>query len=152
MAEVKQITREYADIFKAHAEVDTKAGTISVKDTAFEAALEKGGVTKDEYKKVSDLNSNIAAGFGLFVGEAGVDIFKKNKDAQTVTAQLPTIGRDSFNATFDREGHFTNPQTKEKVTQFGLLNVQHNVVGTKKGQVGAVKQLLKAQAAEAYGK
>lgn len=152
MAEVKQTTREYANTFKQHADVDIKAGRITLKDTAFNAALEQGGVSTEEYKKVTELNANIAAGLGLFTGEAGIDIFKKNKDIETVAAQLSTIGRDSFKASFERSGQFTNPKTKEKVVQHGILNVQHNVIGTKKGQYGAVKQLLKAQAGEAYGK
>lgn len=151
MAEVKQSTKDYSSLFNDNAEVDLKTGEIKINDTAFAAALEKGGVSKEDYQKVTELNSNIAAGFGLFVGEKGNEIFKKNKDATNVSAVLPTVGRDSFKASYDRTAQFTNPQTKEKVTQYGILNVQHNVVGTRKGQYGAVKQLLKVQAKEVYG-
>lgn len=152
MSDVKQTTREYAETFKKNATVDTKSGEIKINDTAFDAVLDQAGVTKDTYKQVTDLNANIAAGLGLFTGEAGIDIFKANKDITTVGSDLPTIGRDGFKVSFDRSKEYNNPKTGDKVQQFGILNVQHNVIGTKKGQFGAVKQLLKAQAAEAYGK
>lgn len=148
---VKQSTLDYAEIFHANAEVDKKTGDIKIAESFFPAALEKAELDVEQYKKVAELNGNLAAGFGLFVGQVGNEVMKENKDVDSITASFTTVGRDGFKASYDRSAQYTNPQTKEKVTQFGILNVQHDVVATRKGQYGAVKQLLKTQAAEAFG-
>ncbi len=148
---VKQSTLDFAETFKQHSEVDSKTGEIKIKESLFPAALEQAELDEATYKKVSELNGNLAAGFGYFLGQEGNSIFKENKDIDTISASFTTIGRDGFKGTYDRQAQYTNPKTNEKVTQFGILNVQHNVTATRKGQYGAVKQLLKQQAAEAYG-
>lgn len=144
MAEKLDLT----DIFHKHVNV-SKDATVSVADETFKACLDKAGITEPTYKAVKQLDATIASDFPKVVAEKVLPVFKANKQLETVSAKLPTVGRDSFNLTIDRSAEYTNPQTKEKVTKFGILNLQHDVIGTRKGEYGAIKKLVSEQWAAA---
>jgi len=151
MAEVHESTLKAAKIIADDLTIG-KDGATNLKDGTFEKLMGAFELTKDDYKKVKDLDAATAAGLAKATADAALPIFKSNKELDTVSAELKTQGRDFFKVSIDRRAEFLNPKTKEKNTHFGIVNVQHNVVGTKKGQYGLIRQLVRDQYREALEK
>ena len=126
-----------------------KDGTPTVAEGTFDEVLKAAGTTMENYKQHTALNSAIASGLTEAFAEAALPVFKSNKDLQTVELVLPTVGRDNFTVTIDRTAEYQNPKTKEKIVKHGIVNLNHNVNGTRKGEYGSVKRQIAQQWTEA---
>lgn len=135
---------ELKDTFYKSIEV-AKDGSVTVDEKAFDQALEVAGVTKEQYKDVVALNGAIASGFTEALAERALPVFKANKSLETIEATLPTVGRDNFKVSIDRTAEYQNPKTKEKIVKHGIVNLQHNVNGTRKGEFGSIKKQIAEQ-------
>ena len=116
--------REMADKIKeaAKATADATTGTVTLPaDFIFANAPE--GLTVETYerdRKFLDLVNNAAT---LAGSELAVDLFKKNKDLQTVSLHAPIWNKDSYEGTFKRQGQSRNVKTGEVSNYVGSVGV-----------------------------
>lgn len=130
----------------------TKKGETSLDAKAFSDALQVADVSEKQYKAVTELNSAIASGLTEALAEKTLPAFKANKDLESVSVKLPTVGRDFFEVSIDRQGKYRNPADGSEIVKYGIVNLEHNVLGTRKGEFGAVKKAIAAQWTEALKK
>lgn len=120
--------------------VGDKSGSLVLPaEAAFIGAPE--GVTPESYlvhKKHFDLFENASASSGAI---KSVELFKENPELQTITATAPIHGKDSFEATFKRNGTSRNPATGDVTNYVGSIGVARiNVVSTRsKAESQAIK-------------
>ena len=136
------------DVFNRNVEV-TKAGEVKIEENTFKEVLSSAGTTEAEYKKAKAIDSAVAAQLTKTVADKALPVFKANPKLEQIQAQLPTVGRDSFKLTIDRSATYKNPQTKEEIVKCGIVNLQHDVIGTRKGEYGSVKKAITTQWTEA---
>lgn len=114
------------------------------------------GITQEIVETVRNHDTLFAAATGLLAGEVGVDAMEKHKALERVTVTIPTVGKDSFGATFDRSRQVPDRNAEGGATtrtKFGSLGVEMNFYGAKsRGQLLKVKEHLGARAAEALDK
>lgn len=139
---------DLTEVFNKTVEVN-KNGEVKVQDGAFKEILAAAGTTETEYKQVKAIDAAIAKTFTQTVADKALPVFKSNPKLEQITAKLPTVGRDSFNVSIDRTAEYTNPQSKEKIVKHGIVTLSHDVIGTRKGEFGAVKKAIAAQWTEA---
>lgn len=129
----KDDLREMADKFKvaAKATADAATGTVML-PADFVMSLAPEGLTPETHerdRKFFDLVNNAAT---LAGSELAVDLFKKNKDLQTVSLHAPVWKKDSYEGTFKRQGQSRNVKTGEVSNYVGAVGVGRiNVVSTR---------------------
>jgi hypothetical protein len=82
-----------------------------------------------------------------------------NKELERSTLELPTIGKDGFDFTYDRSRQVQTPErnadgsvTAGTKTAFGSLRVGYKTYGTKsRGELLKVKEQLANDAAKVFG-
>lgn len=125
--------REMADKIKeaAKASADANTGTVTLPaDFVFSLAPEGLTVeTHERDRKFFDLVNNAAT---LAGSELAVDLFKQNKDLQTVSLHAPVWKKDAYEGTFKRQGQSRNVKTGEVSNYVGSVGVGRiNVVSTR---------------------
>lgn len=125
--------REMANKFKeaAKATADAATGTVTL-PADFVMSLAPEGLTVESHerdRKFFDLVNNAAT---LAGSELAVELFKKNKDLQTVSLHAPVWKKDSYEGTFKRQGQSRNVKTGEVSNYVGSVAVGRiNVVSTR---------------------
>lgn len=136
------------DAFTKNIEV-TKKGEVTVSGTAFKDVLQAADITEKQYRAVKDLDATIASDMTQVLADKALPVFKANKDLETVSAKMPTVGRDFFEVSIDRTGKYRNPADGSQIVKHGIVNLTHSVIGTRKGEYGGVKKSIGAQWTEA---
>lgn len=135
----------------AKANVDAATGTITL-PADFVMSLAPEGLTAETHerdRKFFDLVNNAAT---LAGSEMAVDLFKDNKDLQTVSLHAPVWKKDAYEGTFKRNGQSRNVKTGEVSNYVGSIGVGRiTVVSTRtQAEMQAIKQNMRALA-EAAG-
>lgn len=151
-AEIKPHIASLADAIATHVSIDGKTGEFKVDPEVFAKTLPEDLTAKQYGRAFEHVTDFFAAGTKV-ISDLSIPVMKKHKDLEHTAFSVPTVGKDTFNFTFDREQTFTNPANKEKITKYGIANAEHVVHGTKnKGQYGLIKSMVAEQAKAAYGK
>ena len=154
MSDIKKEVVDLAAVLKKEIKVDNKTGIATITDGIYEKNL-PDGLTKTAIEQLQAYNTRMAAAATLAVGEIGCDTFKKHKDLDSIDLEVPLIGKDRLNISFDRsrqvplrgENGVTGTQTK-----YGSASVSYDMYGTgPRGELKKVKQYLAEQALAAFG-
>ena len=132
--------------------VDGSNADIVVEADPYLEFMKEGGITKDTLKKVSDLNTTYIAGVAHAVSDKAIPLFKDNSDVKEINVQGKLNGRDSFDINVKREvTRLTAPGSKETTTDYGVMSCKVTTFAGrhKSGQLGLVRDELKAKALEA---
>jgi hypothetical protein len=130
---------------------DAAAGTLVLPAGEFFKHAPEG-LTEESYlrdRQYTDLFNNAATRAG---SELSVEMFKGNKDLQTVTAAAPILKKDAYEGTFKRTGTSRNVKTGEVSNYVGAIGVGRiNVVSTRtQSEWQGIKQNMRSLA-EAAG-
>lgn len=150
---ISEASQKLKDVFDKVVAVDSKTGVATLPETAYVDNLPEG-LTKDIVEQVQDYNTTFATASAYSIGEAGNKAFKKHSSLDHVTAEIPTVGGDSFGFDFRRSKEVNAaPGSAEKKTIHGVMSIKHTMhsIG-KRGDVGRVRDFLQAQATAQAGK
>ena len=153
--ETQKIADEFAKSLKIGAAVEGTA-TATIDENAYVANLPEG-ITKEIVEQLNDYDTSVASALACTLGNAAIPEIKKNKNLDHVILTLPTVGKDSFKATFDRERQVPSRDENNKPNgtrpTFGVVNVDHTMYGTRnRAQMASVKKMLGEKATAAFGK
>lgn len=132
-----------------------KEGVPTIEDGVFVAEAEKADLSAEDLKvakRFNEFEKQFAAGAGHAVGMAAIDVYKKHKNIQTLSATFPTIGRDSITIKSLRHTTTPNPRNREEKLEIygGITAIRDSSFGKKDSAVfGTVCQHVKAAAAAA---
>lgn len=131
--------------------IDKKTGETKPEEGLFAKTLPEG-LTLEQYELAQQHNVDMVAAGGKVLGDIALPVMKAHKDVTTVNLSIPSVGKDSFDFSIDREKQYRDVKSGETITKYGVLNAEHNVQATKnKGQYGLVKRLISEQAKELLG-
>jgi hypothetical protein len=151
---LKPTTTELAESIKKEITIDPKSGVGTITAGHYAATLPEG-VTAELIEKIQDHNTQLVAAAGLAFGQLSEDVLKKNKELPRTTLELPTIGQDRFNYTYDRTSQVPDRTADGVVgtkSVHGTLTVGYKTFGTKsRGELLKVKKMLAEDAAKAFG-
>lgn len=160
--EIDGVKPEVIDMYtalRADSTIDVPKGATTAKVEVAKGVygrLLPEGITQEIVETVRNHDTLFAAATGLLVGEVGTDQMIKHKQLERVTVEIPTVGKDSFSATFDRSRQVPDRNAEGGATtrtKYGSLGVEMNFYGAKsRGQLLKVKEHLGARAAEALDK
>ena len=153
--ETQKIADAFAKSFKIGDVVEGTA-TASIDKDAYVDNLPEG-ITKEIVEKINEYDTSVASALANTLGLAAIPEIKKNKNLDRVTVTLPTVGKDSFSATFDRERQVPSRDENNKPNgtrpSYGVVNVEHTMYGTRnRAQLANVKKMLAEKATSAFGK
>lgn len=154
LPEIKDNVSTLAKTIQGALSIDKETGTGTVTPDFYVANLPEG-VTAETVKSIQAYNTTMAAALTLALGRESIPVMTKNKGLEQTTVNLPTVGKDSFSATFVRSVKTNNPFDKEAAPtdKFGSASVKYDMYGAgSRGQVKAVKENLVAEATAAFGK
>lgn len=156
--QLKPETQKIADAFAKSLKIgEVKEGiaTATIDQTAYVDNL-PDGITREIVEQLNEYDTSVASALAATLGNAAIPEIKKNKNLDKVTVTLPTVGKDSFSATFDRERQV--PARNEKGEPagtrpaYGIVNVEHTMYGTRnRAQLAGVKKMLTEKATAAFG-
>jgi hypothetical protein len=164
----KPTTTELSAEIKKEMKLDPKTGVGSVTEGWYVNTL--GSAVPDDIKAkypgiendvvpiikgVQDHNTIVAAAAGLAFGQMSQDAMQANKELERATLELPTIGKDGFDFTYDKTRQVpdrTADGTVGTKTVHGSLRVGYRTYGTKsRGELMKVKEQLAIDAAKVFG-
>jgi hypothetical protein len=164
----KPTTTELSAEIKKEMKLDPKTGVGSVTEGWYVNNLGRAvpddikakypGIENDVVpiiKSVQDHNTIVAAAAGLAFGQMSEAVMKDNKEIERTTMDLPTLGKDGFDFTYDRTKQVpdrTADGTVGTKTVHGSLRVGYRTYGTKsRGELLKVKEQLATDAAKVFG-
>lgn len=151
MSDIKAPVRSMADVLKGEIQID-KAGVVTVGENTFAKTLEGTGLTVENFEKVSEHISTLAAASVTAVGELATPVFATNKELDRVNVTIPTVKKDSVNVDYFRSKDYPNPAGGGVKTVHGVTQVRVDQYGTgNRGQVKAARGAINELAAEAFG-
>ena len=140
--------------FKPQFTADAATGTITLPAGAVfkSAAAERFNVTEESYANHRQFEDLLNNSLTLAGTEQSVDLFKENKELQTVTMKAPIWKNDAYEGVFNRRGTSRNPGDGTVTNYVGAVGVGRiNVVSTRtKAEAQAIKQNFR-NIAEAAG-
>ena len=150
----KSITPEIKELSEKIAKgVSVKDGKIEIDANTYVQTLPEN-LSVEQVKAVADHNSNFFPAATLAVGHAAIEAMKKDKKLDSLSAEVPLIGKDHFDLTIERSRTFPNPQGGEASTTWG--NVKASLVTqsarASRGVMNNVRDELSAEALKAFGK
>ena len=156
---LKPETQKIADAFAKSLKIgEAKEGVAAatIDQTAYIDNLPEG-ITKEIVEQLNDYDTSVASALASTLGNAAIPELKKNKNLDKITVSLPTVGKDAFNATFDRERQVPSRDENNKPNgtrpAYGIVNVEHTMYGTRnRAQMASVKKMLSEKATAAFGK
>jgi hypothetical protein len=106
------------------------------------------------HERIQAANMTIMAAGMHAVGVKGIEAMEKDPSLNKVTCELPTIGKDTFNFSFERSRQVRASAPGEKdttmKTKFGIATLGVDIYGAgSRGEVQAVKTFLSDKAADA---
>lgn len=145
--------RLLADTFKDGITLGEKGVATAAADL-YEKTLPEG-MTKEGYLKFQAHHVNVAAATMLALGEISTEAMKLDKTLDRTSVTIPTFGKDSFNATFQRSKEVVVPNQDGPAgtkTVYGSAQVSYDQHGLgKRGQVAAVRNFLAENTKSALG-
>jgi len=127
------------------AENDSSLGLVIAKeDTKLEDLYISNlpeGITKDTVKKIQDHNSLFAAASTYGVGLQVIDFLKQNEGVKKVEFSAPMVGKDSFEASFNRHSEYpkVGGDAGEKISKYCTVTTGFEIQGTR--NVGDMKKV-----------
>lgn len=107
----------------------------------FYATVLPDDISTEQLKRVAAFNTQFATSLAHAVGELGLPFAKENKDAEHVGLVVPTIGREKWEADYQRERTVVNPRNpSERTVKYGSVTIKHKVhaTGNHGGEMTAV--------------
>lgn len=136
--------------FTAHFIADNATGTITLPaDTVFASNVAKQlEVTEDSYAKHRQFEDLVSSSLTYAGTVKAVEMFKENKDLQTVTLKAPIHKKTAYEGTFNRHGSSRNPKDNVVTNYVGSIGAGRiTVVSTRSGaEQKAIKDNFKAMA------
>ena len=134
---------------KALAEVMTKGievkadGTTTVQKDLYTANLPEG-LTEETVASVSKYNSTFVAAGASAIGSLAVAAMAKHKNIESVSAEVPMVGKDRVNYTVHRQKEYPNPAGGDKIVKKGEVSASLHIQGavTKTGQLKLVREQI----------
>lgn len=177
MADVKEVkavtlkptTEELTARMKKAIHIDPKTGVGKITDNWYVENLGTEGVSEDlkaKYpgiesdapaimKGFQDFNTRVAAAGGLAFGQHAETVMHKHKDLTRCELEIPTIHKDGFEMTYDRERQVPSRNadgTTGTKTAYGMLRVGYRTYGAESvGELKKAKAILSASAAKVFG-
>jgi hypothetical protein len=146
--EIKQATRDLADRIRKEIKIDPKTGKAEVPADLYVNTLPEG-VTKEHVEAVDNHNTLFAAASYLALGEEAIPVFKKHKNLNEVTVEIPTVGKSKFEGIFERSSQVRAPGATEATTKYGTGSMKLDFYGgaQHRGEFKKVRDHLVDQAA-----
>ncbi len=153
-SDIKPAVLDMSKQIKVEIALDKATGVATVPADLYERLL-PDGLTVGAIKIQQEHNSVFAAATLHALGQVAVPALHKNKDIDSVDLSVPTVGKDTFNASVQRSRQVPN-RTPDGVsgttTKFGSSSIEFNMYGTKsRGQIAKVKDALSAEATKILG-
>jgi hypothetical protein len=106
-------------------------------------------------KGVMDFNTRVAAAGGFAFGQHAEKVMHSHKDVTRCELEIPTIGKDGFEFTYDRERQVPSRNadgTTGTKTAYGMLRVGYRTYGAESvGELKKAKALLSQSATSVFG-
>lgn len=126
--------------------IDNKTGTLTETTPNTYLAFMPADLSKELAESFAAYNTDFAAGLGIAITNLSIPAMQANAELKRTTAKIPTVGKDSFGATFDRT-RVTKIGDQPEKTTYGIVNLDLTFYGSKdRGQLAIVKDLAKARA------
>lgn len=149
LAKISPRTLELSLQLKEGLTVDAEKETGVISAETYAAILPEG-LTVEMAEKFREFHGELYPALGHLAGEVGVPLMVANPEMKRLVLEMPTVGKDRINVSFDRERTYADNQTKGTLVKHGQVLVQHHVYGTKnRGEVAKVKNFLSQLAHEA---
>lgn len=154
MSEIKQETKDLAARIKPEIKLNEKTGVGVISPELYEKLLPEG-LTKKMAESFQAHNSSLIAATTYALGEIGVPAMKKNKDLDSVSVEMPTVGKDYIGVKINRSR--TVPEggrdgVSGTKTKYGTTSIEMNVYASKpRGELSKVKSWISEQADAAFG-
>jgi len=125
---------------------------VSASDGLYESLLPEG-VSMDLLERVQAHDTEVLAATALAVGKMGNHAMKKDETLNKISLVMPTVGKDTFSFAYDRSRQVRDGAPGDKdagmKTKYGIMTLGVDKYGAgNRGEVGAVKSFLSAEAAE----
>lgn len=146
-----EIKKEVIDLSeKIGAELKiSKDGSVERPDDLYEKLLPEG-ITMEQLKGIQAHNTDFIAAATHAFGQAATPVMKKNAELNSISLDIPTVGKDSLSLQFDRSKQVPNGDGGMQ-TKYGSVSVKYDMYGAgSRGQLKAVKQYLAEEAAKAF--
>lgn len=151
MSEIKQEVLDLATLLKKGIKIEKDGNTV-VEEGLYEKNL-PGTISMDTLKEVQKFNNTFIAAAAHAFGDEAIAAMKKNAELSQISVQIPTVGKDNLNLSFQRER--TIPSTNGEgasTVKYGSLQAKYDMYGTgSRGQLLKVKQDLSDRATAAFG-
>jgi hypothetical protein len=155
---MSELSKQHQDLtaqIKKGLTLDEASGIINPADGLY-ASLLPEGLTMEMAERFQAHNTDVLAATAHAVGEIAIPAMENNSELNKVTFELPTVGKDTFNFTFDRSRQVRDgaPGDKEAgmKTKWGLSQVSVDTYAAgNRGSLALVKSLLSDQATAALG-
>jgi hypothetical protein len=150
MSEIKKEVLDLSEKIGKGLSLDGNVVTAS--DGLYESLLPEG-VSMDLLERVQAHDTEVLAATALAVGQLGNKAMKKDETLNKISLVMPTVGKDTFGFAYDRSRQVRDaaPGTEGAgmKTKYGIMSISVDKYGAgNRGEVGAVKTFLSAEAAE----
>lgn len=113
-------------------------GIVEVPKDVYESTLEGTGLTMEVVKQVQGHTADMVSATGLALGELGIDAFKKDKDLDQVSVQIP-VHKDDIAGVFSRSKQVPDGNGGMQA-KHGVLNMRYTTAGAA-GSKGSLKKV-----------
>ena len=151
MSDIKPETRDLAAAIKAGVTIG-KDGVPTPEEGLIGKLLPEG-LNVEQYGLASRFNSSMFSAGTLAAGELGADVLKKHKDMKEFTLNIPTVDRDHFHFSMERDYSVRAPGATESVEKHGRVTAVHEVYAADhtRGEYKKAKEEIIALATSTYG-
>lgn len=154
-APVQQETLDLAEKFGEELKYDRATKAVSGLDKAYVKGLPPS-LSEETVREVHRYNNLVIAALPLALGKKVIPHMKSDQGVTSVTAKMPTIGRDNLEVTIEREKQVRVPQPagapEVTKTVYGAVTAKYNMFGNRNaGELAKVKKELADQAMAAFG-
>jgi hypothetical protein len=161
MSELKQDHLDLSKNIEADLELGARSGdsaTITQKEGKhiYADIMARNDIPVETLEKVQAVETDILSATHHAVGRLGIKAMQADPELRRVTFEMPTVGKDTFNFTFDRSRQVPDRTPGEggnaMKTKYGAstISVDKYAAGNR-GTLAQVKALLSEEATKAFG-
>lgn len=144
------------EAYRKDIKIDGKTGIATGLEAEFEKALEAGGVDKETVVKIQNITTNFVTAAGYALGKEGNVALKKNKDLESVSIEIPLVGKDKLSFDYLRSKEVSDGVRDAegkmgRKTVYGALSASIKSYATgNRGEFSKVKNELAVEASELF--
>jgi hypothetical protein len=121
-------------------------GLLETKSNVYKETLPEG-ITDETIKTINKHNMDFVRASHAAVGEVAIDVFRQDKEIQSVHTKFDFMGDNTLSLNVAREKTFNNPSTGEKIDRPGYMSSEVKTKGLKGTSVQRIKDIV-AEAAK----